>query len=135
MLQNKNIDVDTFLNGIVSPNNAIFRDEHLDFIEIYVDESDGEMETDESHSLRPVQNSDAISGSNCVICLEEPSDILLSCGHYKYCLRCFEIEKEIHEQKLLEYNLGNRDNEPTFKCPLCQQKIQAHMHIKKIFVN
>lgn len=130
MLENKQIDVDGFLNGITCLDNNIFSDEHLDFIDDGVSDVEDEIEPVACSS-----ESSVISGKTCVICLEATSDILLSCGHYKYCLMCFDKEQSNFNEKLAEWHLGRRDIEPTFKCPLCQQKITGHMQVEKIFVD
>lgn len=129
MLKGKKIDVDGFLNGITCPDNAIFRDEHFDFMDCGMTEEEEEGNTESIVSTST--DSSVISGKTCVICLDNISDVVLSCGHYKYCLRCFELEKANFEEKLL----GRRDVEPIFKCPLCQTKITSHMHLPKIFVD
>ncbi|XP_055301598.1 uncharacterized protein LOC129568081 isoform X2 [Sitodiplosis mosellana] len=133
MLQKKQIDVDGFLNGITCPDNNIFSDEHFDFLDDGVSDDEDETEPIASNSIS--SGSSAISGKTCVICLEATSDVLLSCGHYKYCLRFFELERANFNEKLVEHQLCRRDIEPTFKCPLCQAQITSHMHVKKIFVD
>lgn len=80
-------------------------------------------------------NSCAISGKTCVICLEATSDVLLSCGHFKFCLECFELQRANVNKMVAEYRSGLRDVEPVFECPLCRAKITSHMHIKNIYVD
>ncbi|XP_031618175.1 uncharacterized protein LOC116337627 [Contarinia nasturtii] len=127
MLNSKQIDVDGFLNGVTCPDNNIFSDEHFYFG--YEGISDGEdEETEPVASISSDTGSSVISGKTCVICLEATSDVLLSCGHFKYCLKCFEMEQKYFNDKLVEFELGRRDIEPKFKCPLCQQIIKSHMH-------
>ena len=87
MLMKKQIDVDGFLNGIVCADNNIFSDEHFDFVDVISDDED------EIEPVATPSTSCVISGKTCVICLEATSDVLLSCGHYKYCMRCFELEQ------------------------------------------
>lgn len=135
LLKANKIDVDGFLNGITCPDNNIFRDEHFDFMDCGMPEDEDEDEEDIKSIASTSSSSSAISGKTCVICLDATSDVILSCGHYKYCLRCFELEKANFEEKLVEHQLGRRDVEPTFKCPLCQTKIMSHMHVPKIFVD
>lgn len=130
MLEKGQIDVDGFLNGVTCPANNIFNDEHFDFVGASDEEDENEIEPVASTST-----SCAISGKTCVICLEATSDVLLSCGHYKYCLRCFTLEQANFNEKVIEYQLGRRDMEPVFKCPLCQAKITSHMHVEKIYVD
>lgn len=140
LLMNKQIDVDTFLNGIASPDNGIFDDRHVNFMENGT--SDDEM-SDEDVISENIPNQDvpgssgssAISGRTCVICYEATSNVILSCGHFKYCSSCFNMDKACFDEKMSEFQLGQRDDEPIFKCPYCQQKITGHMVVEKIFVD
>lgn len=122
------------LKGITCPENNFFEDKHFDF-GTEVDFHEDEENVIESTQPPTGSGSSVILGKTCVICLEATSDVLLSCGHFKYCLRCFEKETMFFDERVLEFNQGQRDVEPQFKCPLCQQVITSHIHVEKIFVD
>lgn len=76
----------------------------------------------------------AISGSTCVICFDKPSDILLSCGHYKTCWSCFNRSKQMHEKMIDELQLAFIHEVPKFRCPHCNSHVTGHVHVKRIFL-
>lgn len=128
LLKEKKITVDAFLNGIVNDANKIFTEKCAFGVG-----ADSAMDSSEPED-EPTPGTVVISGATCVICFQKPSDILLSCGHYKHCLSCFNRLQAAHQQNMDEYRLGvsQDDEEPTFKCPHCNTKIIAHMHVPKI---
>lgn len=130
-LENKRITVDQFLNGI------IFDPSHISTQQCEFNVSDDSDDSTESYqsSTVPSSSQGVVSGKTCAVCLEAQSDVLLGCGHYKYCIACFDTERAMFDQRKVEYQLGRRDVEPKFKCPLCQTEITQHMHIQKIFVD
>lgn len=136
LLTDGKITVDVFLNGVVFEDNGIFKGRcKLDTAIENAGESDTEEEIENETQLeltQPTTNA-VISGSTCVICWAEPSDILLNCGHYKHCLSCFNRSKELFEENKVAFRLRLIDTEPKFKCPHCNTDITAHMHVKKNF--
>lgn len=103
-----------------------------------VPETDTDSDVDNNYVSQPTQNSQdvgVISGKTCVICLNATSDVLLSCGHYKYCKSCYNIEKANFDAKVVAFNLGKLDVEPKHKCPYCNSVITGYLHLKKIFVD
>lgn len=102
LLINKQIDVDTFLNGVACPENNVFEDRHFNFQMMIDDNGMSEAEEIEpaEEDLPASTDHSAVSGKTCIICLDAVSTILLSCGHFKYCLECFNTEKANFEKKL-----------------------------------
>lgn len=132
LLKEDKISVDVFLNGIVFEDNKIFDDRCGFGCATSLNDSDDESESDETQTQNTNENG-VISGSTCVVCYDKPADVLLSCGHYRYCIDCFNRSKETHQEKVNEFYLGSIDQEPKFQCPFCKQDITAHMHVPKIF--
>lgn len=129
-LADDEIPVDTFLNGIVS--NDICKDKCNFNMKFGQSDSDDDSDSDISNEPSSSQ-SGVVQSNTCMICYAAVSDILLNCGHYKYCLTCFETEKSFNEKKKIAFELGKLDREPLFKCPFCNTVITNHMHIPKIY--
>lgn len=134
-LKNKTISVDVFLNGIIAEENDILKDccsfdENANLFDDDDFYNDNEINTIAT-SYEP--SSAVLHGSTCIVCLAQQSDVLLSCGHYKYCLNCFELLRAHYDEKLLAFNAGDLEAEPKFKCYFCNIPITNHMHIKRIF--
>lgn len=129
LLKEKKISVDVFLNGIVSDSNKIFGDTCAFGLDCKGLDDDFEGEEQQTQT----KETNVISGATCVICYAAPSDVLLSCGHYKHCISCFNHSQNIYNQQMIEYQMGSIDEEPNFKCPHCNTTITAHMHVKRIF--
>lgn len=121
------ISVDGFLDGIVF--NDVCKNKCTFDVDI-VSNSDNDSDSDSEPS---VSQNNVLQGNTCAICYGAPSDVVLSCGHYKHCLTCFETEKALYEQKKIQYRLGAIEVEPTFICPLCKKVITQHLHVPKIF--
>lgn len=136
LLKEDKISVDTFLNGIVFDENHIFDDlcayGVTDSPNLY--DSDDDNEASQVQSPQTSTNeSGVVSGATCVVCLTNAADVLLNCGHYKFCLACYTRSKQVHEEKMDEFYLNIIDYEPKFTCPFCKVEITAHMHVPKIF--
>lgn len=136
LLKEDKISVDVFLNGIVFDENHVFDDQCAFGATVSPNlyDSDDDNETlDEQSPQTSTNENGVISGATCVVCLEKAADVLLNCGHYKFCLACYTRTKQVHEEKMDEFNLGIIDYQPQFQCPFCKKEITAHMHVPKIF--
>lgn len=131
-IENKEISSDVFLNAFVFEENGLLND-HCTFALDISDDDTFTSDEEEKEQSENAQSASVISGATCVICYEQQSDVLLSCGHYKHCISCFETARAHYDEKLEQYQAGNSDIEPIFKCPLCNKHITQHMHVKKIF--
>lgn len=146
-IRNKTIDVETFLNGVTHEENRIIKDDIFNFdenvLDLYDDDddddddSDAEIEADPEilSQTQPSTSGTQVSGKTCIICYENATDVLLNCGHYKYCLDCFNLQQEYFNRKLEQYmrSRDEEDNMPVFVCPLCRTEITNHMHVPRIF--
>lgn len=103
------------------------RDSEIGEVESNSDNDNG-SDDDENNAIGDDNESDD-DGNNAI------GDVILNCGHYCFCLTCFEAQKADVEAKKIEFQLGRRDVEPKLECAICKTKITAHMHIKQIFTN
>lgn len=136
LLKEDKMSVDVFLNGMVFDDNHVFDDlcafDATSSPNLY--DSDDDNETHEEQSLQTSTNvNGVISGATYVVCLVNAADVLLNCGHYKFCLSCYMRTKQVHEEKMVEFNLRFIDYQPKFVCPFCKTEITAHMHVPKIY--
>lgn len=131
LLQDGKISTDVFLNGIVFEGNNIFDDRcgfSGDFASnLYGSDDEMDLETEQQ------AGEGVISGATCNVCYEKPSDVMLSCGHYKHCIECFNKLKAIFDENMIQFQLRQIDDEPKFKCPHCTAEIVGHLHVPKIF--
>lgn len=134
-LKKGDITVDDFLNQIVVEENNVC----LNKCEFDINlESDSDSDFESYSQELPSTSQPAVgvvSGKRCVICLDAVSDVLLGCGHYNYCMPCFETQQSVHRQRKIAFDLGRLDTEPILQCPLCKVPITNHMQVKKIFVD
>lgn len=134
LLKRGEISVDVFLSGMVCDNNQIFDDSCRFYGDLGSNlyGSDSEEDLPSQADSQPRANG-VITGGTCAICYHNPSDVLLSCGHYNNCLTCFNTMKKNYEDEMIAYHLGRLDDEPRFKCAVCNANITAHMHVPRIF--
>lgn len=132
-LMDDEITSDQFLNSVVF--SGVCKD-RCNFDENQSDsDSDSEsvgLDVPSVESNEPSQPA-VIQTSTCAVCYENNSDVLLNCGHYKYCITCFEIEDAMYKEKKLQFVAGNLDNEPQFKCPICKANITNYLHLPRIY--
>lgn len=133
-LKDKQISVDEFLNGIIFNGNNVSKNQcQFDDADVSDDSCSDFDPVDSNEASTSQQSQGIVSGKTCVVCLDAPSDVLLNCGHYNYCLACFDTQKALHDQKKDQYFLGLIDTEPKLQCPLCKTEITQHLHVKNIF--
>lgn len=137
LLKANKITVEVFLNGVVFDENNIF-DDRCGFgstisPNLYDSDDDNESHDAQLAQTQTTNESGVISGATCVVCYIKSADVLLNCGHYRFCIGCFTRTKEIHDENMDQFNLGVIDEQPKFQCPFCKTEIIAHMHVPKIF--
>lgn len=135
LLKAGKISTDHFLNGIAFEGNRLFDDRCAFSADMVTNLYGSDDEMDVDIEVEPIQEvvSGVISGGTCNVCYAKPSDVMLSCGHYKHCLECFEKLKSLHDENVYAFRLGRIEFEPKFKCPHCNTEIVGHLHVPKIF--
>lgn len=97
-----------------------------------------DVQESQDHTQQPqpsqqIELKSVIFGDTCVICWEKRSDVLLSCGHYKHCSKCFENLKTTYEKQNQQFQNNKIPKMPEFKCPLCNICITGHLRVDRIF--
>lgn len=129
-LVKNDITVSGFLDGIVF--NKICKDKCNFDLNASFSSSDVEDDSEQAEATTSSQCV-VLQGNTCVVCMDVPSDVILNCGHFKFCITCFETQQALHRQKKIAFEMKRTDVEPLFKCPFCNTIITQHLHVPKIY--